>query len=432
MAASSSAAASSIEEPDLGGPSVSAGSFPGGMEGDVGAMGLGQRLNAAEDLISAKFDETGSSYEAREQRREWLMNMPTESGDKVLRVLLPSISGCCSQDALELRLRYLVTKRWACLWHAMQVELRVIGEEMPAVDGMRKWYEQKHAQLEVARCENKKQLDVSCNPQAAWLAGTPELVAGACNVPRSELYPDGRYGTPAPEPKRSHREGENKDKFQGPYRAPGDGFLEMQKQAMEEPRVLAGFSHTDDLPKLSGGLGVGNYAWATLARRVDIDRLNRACRSSNLFKAVTPYGGKKNDDIYKENTWQHMNVYKLKAELRSQPGVIWEIGVTDCKSRLAFNQTGARLYIEQLGKAKSAGGNIGEALCAVCSLLPESDFDRNSGLKITLDGEKSKPYGGLTYEGKHTLLSELLCLELAVSELRADTRSNHFYFSIPS
>ena len=101
---------------------------------------------------------------------------------------------------------------------------------------------------------------VSRNPQAAWLEATPESVsvAGASHVDRSELYP--------------------RDAIRGFHLAPGDGWLETQKRAMEEPGVLAGFSHTDDLPKLSGGRSVDNYAWAPLARRMDIDHLFRACR----------------------------------------------------------------------------------------------------------------------------------------------------------
>jgi hypothetical protein len=41
---------------------------------------------------------------------------------------------------------------------------------------------------------------------------------------------------------------------------------------------------------------------------------------------VSPYvciaERKKNAEIYKNKTWEHMNVYKLKAELKSQPGTL--------------------------------------------------------------------------------------------------------------
>ena len=91
----------------------------------------------------------------------------------------------------------------------------------------------------------------------------------------------------------------------------------MQKQAIEDPGVFAGFSHTVDLPKLAGGRFRENYGYVALHRRMGIDRLYHACRQSDLFEMVSPYGGKKNAE-----TWEHMNVYKLKAELKSQPGTL--------------------------------------------------------------------------------------------------------------
>jgi hypothetical protein len=100
----------------------------------------------------------------------------------------------------------------------------------------------------------------------------------------------------------------------------------MQKQAIEDPGVFAGFSHTVDLPKLAGGRFRENYGYVALHRRMGIDRLYHACRQSDVFEMVSPYvcmaERKKNAEIYKNKTWEHMNVYKLKAELKSQPGTL--------------------------------------------------------------------------------------------------------------
>ena len=78
------------------------------------------------------------------------------------------------------------------------------------------------------------------------------------------MYPDNRYGTPAPQPQRSGRKNKGKydvdpiDEAAGErYRALDDEVMRLQRaKAIEEPGVLAGFSRVSGLPKLSGGLGI--------------------------------------------------------------------------------------------------------------------------------------------------------------------------------
>ena len=79
----------------------------------------------------------------------------------------------------------------------------------------------------------------------------------------------------------------------GHYRAPDDEVLRLQRtKAIEEPGVLAGFSHVTGLPQLQGGLVVPQkgYAYAPLNRRMDNDRLYRAIRESPEFSDVWPWG----------------------------------------------------------------------------------------------------------------------------------------------
>ena len=109
------------------------------------------------------------------------------------------------------------------------------------------------------------------------------------------------------------------------YPAPRDDFLDLQQLALEDPGVLAGFSHQFNLPMLSGNpyqvaFNI-NYLQVPLVRRMDLDRVYRACLESGKFYDVYPYGmGKDTEEatIYKANPWEHMNCYTLKAKLKQQ------------------------------------------------------------------------------------------------------------------
>jgi len=97
---------------------------------------------------------------------------------------------------------------------------------------------------------------------------------------------------------------------------------------------------------------------------------------------------------------------------KKKTGILWEIGVTDNKRLGVGNESGARLYMECHSKVK-LGGNHEKALCSVCSLFPESDFDQDSKLMITRKGEDKQKYGGRDIgnpEWEKKATSELLCL----------------------
>jgi hypothetical protein len=81
---------------------------------------------------------------------------------------------------------------------------------------------------------------------------------------------------------------------------------------------------------------------------------------------------------------------------KKKTGILWEIGVTDNKRLGVGNESGARLYMVRHG---CKAGNQEKALCAVCSLLPESDFDSDCKLMIQLKGEGRKAYGGQWFQG---------------------------------
>ena len=104
------------------------------------------------------------------------------------------------------------------------------------------------------------------------------------NAGKHKLYPGGIFGTPQPVPVNSNRRNAKSDiiktEIGEAYRAPNDPFMAVQQKATEEPGVLAGFSHRNNLPKLKGGrlIRSKHYAYAPLARRLDNDRLFRALR----------------------------------------------------------------------------------------------------------------------------------------------------------
>ena len=78
------------------------------------------------------------------------------------------------------------------------------------------------------------------------------------------------------------------------YKAPNDDFLRRQRLAKEDPGVLAGFSHVWDLPRLKWKTSQRSqdqgFLCIPLTRRVDMDRVFRACRESRKFHKVYAYG----------------------------------------------------------------------------------------------------------------------------------------------
>ena len=64
---------------------------------------------------------------------------------------------------------------------------------------------------------------------------------------------------------------------------------------------------------------------------MDIDRVLRAMRESQVFTEVWAWGGQ-GDDVYKDKPWLHMNPYKICGRGRGQnKNIHWEVGVTDNK-----------------------------------------------------------------------------------------------------
>ena len=122
------------------------------------------------------------------------------------------------------------------------------------------------------------------------------------------------------------------------YNAPNDPWLEVQRRACEEPGVLAGFSHVDNLPILKAAMplkgsqahGVfSGYVYVPLVQRVDMDRIFRAVKDSAILYKVYPYGtggkGGTVEQIYKVSPWSHLNCYKLRAKFKKQDKYV-EIG----------------------------------------------------------------------------------------------------------
>ena len=105
------------------------------------------------------------------------------------------------------------------------------------------------------------------------------------------------------------------------YKGPGAEWVTIQEKAVAEPGVLAGFSHMEKLPVLTGGYVQKVQTWyacAPLARRVDMDRVYRAMRANYYFHSVRPWGGVGKVDeargVFKTAPWLHMNTFKVLAE----------------------------------------------------------------------------------------------------------------------
>ena len=107
--------------------------------------------------------------------------------------------------------------------------------------------------------------------------------------------------------------------------------MDRQRLAIEEPGVLAGFSHKENLPAITGSKNVASmsYRCCPLHTRMDVDRVFRAMRESELFHHVWPYGSGTGDTetVYKEKPWAHLNCYKLRCKLTIDSPMV-EVGAT--------------------------------------------------------------------------------------------------------
>ena len=301
--------------------------------GDPHAKCLSDALNDVELQIVHLH---GYSFFHRNARREHIMCLPTTQGWEVLQAFKLFVRDAASAVELHVVLKDLAKKRWAA---ARASVLKALGEhEDKPADGQfdpqeeKKWYEHKWQELEQKKLEAFQAQDLYLNPGRAWRTGQTHIFS---NAGGHTMYPRGRFGEQPEPPKKSHRVNRDMDEISDgweKYKAPRDLFLAVQRQAVEEPGVLAGFSHRHNLPELSGGLVVAasGCAYAPLVRRLDNDRLFRALRESTVFERVWPWGCGTiagTQTVYKATPWSHLNCYKLLCTLPgdTQP---WEIG--DC------------------------------------------------------------------------------------------------------
>ena len=145
-----------------------------------------------------------------EQRREMVMNLPTESGMIVLQALAHKIHAASSHSSalahkiLNAALLEMVTVRWKILWSEMHKRIGNLPGEMLPIEEMPAWYEEKFKELKRLAKHHQQQNEMQFNPNAAWREGVPEKAMPECvqKQPIKNLYPRGAYGTPAPIPKK--------------------------------------------------------------------------------------------------------------------------------------------------------------------------------------------------------------------------------------
>ncbi|MCP4239079.1 MAG: hypothetical protein GY772_00790, partial [bacterium] len=195
-----------------------------------------------------------------------------------------------------------------------------------------------------------------------------------------KIYPHDRPGTPGEVPRKSARQNRHLDTVQRDelYPAPADPVMHAFRGDSERPGFLAGCSYgqmqglrpdSPRMPQLDGGRDIAddsNYAWAPLARRVDIDRIFRVILDSEWFTSVGPCGSL--GQRWKINPWSHMSPCKIAVAIGNRiPRA--EVGVTDEGGTGRKSSSGARLYVMTTPTAK------GEVLLLVAALMLESDFD---------------------------------------------------------
>ena len=355
------------------------------------------RVQALSDQLNSLDKQFGFCF-FTETRRSWVMSLPTESGEKVVKAFCAS--GLRDETALELRLRAHCMQRWRVLASRIIAKgdpmeyLKQSSEgsgvfadpSLPSeLDEIPKWYENMYEEkVWKPRQELIRLNDPSRNPARTWRLGMATQVFGAS--PRYQYYPGGEIGRQIPRSSTSKRMGVTADAIRTGelYMAPADesASASLFSKAIEEPGVFAGFSAVHNLPNIEADWPVkSGYTWCPLRVRMDLDRVYRMVVASGSFTNVRPYGS--GGGPFKEKPWEHMSPYKIAMEWR---GASFQVGITD-EGRHKTSSSGARLWIS--GKETL----VSECFSEVVRLLPQSDFDDsddNHGQCILTDGQKVK------------------------------------------
>ncbi|MCP4240002.1 MAG: hypothetical protein GY772_05530 [bacterium] len=243
-----------------------------------------------------------------EERRNLILDLPTESGEKVFVAMAAFIrantgfSTAFNVVAWENYLQRLVRTRWRIVSRLILMKLdphRVVEEskrelEDMDLDQIPAWYKGMYDEYAKGQAfQQFLQTDPSTNPGYAWRSGQAERAERVNPQKRAfDLYPRGTVGAQAPASKRSRRAGVEAD-IRAPgtmYDGPADPGMAERRAALEEPGLLAGTS-TSVLPMLVlRDVATGGYKWVPLARRVDLDRLLQLMQQCPEFGAIELLG----------------------------------------------------------------------------------------------------------------------------------------------
>ena len=346
------------------------------LQGDPRAQALSDQLSGVDKQFGFRF--------FNETRRSWVMSLPTESGEKVLKAFCST--GLRDEGELELRLRAHVMMRWRALEALITAKTDPVqfvassasgsgasggsgvsaGPPMPVdLDAIPHWYEEQYeSRLGRRKEELRRMNDPAWNPGRTWRLGLAAQVFGSS--PTYEYYPGGVPGTQLQKKKRSNRKNTGQDAVRPGelYQAPAD-VSDRLVEAIEEPGVLAGFSAVHNLPDIVAAWRVtSGYVYCPLRVRLDHDRVHRQVHASGEFQSVRPIGS--GGGPFKEEPWGHMTPYKTGFSYKGMSG--FQLGTTDEGSNKP-SSSGARLWMsgpEML---------VAEAFCKVVRLLPQDSFD---------------------------------------------------------
>ena len=185
------------------------------LQGDPRAQALSDQLSGADKQFGFRF--------FNETRRSWVMSLPTESGEKVLRAFL--CTGLRSEKQLEIRLKVLVLMRWRALEALITAKTDPVrfvtgsasssgasggsgvsaDPPMPTdLDAIPLWYEEQYeTRLGRLQQEMRRLNDPAWNPGRTWRLGLASQVFGP--PAKYEYYPGGVAGSQMMRAKKSHR-----------------------------------------------------------------------------------------------------------------------------------------------------------------------------------------------------------------------------------
>ena len=267
-----------------------------------------QALDAKVTATTVWLSEMGAEAFWLPARRDYVMQLPTASGDAVLnafevgaRSLSLTIPEKKRERNLEDMLIGLAKKRWRMdcrkFWYAVNPGLHYPSQvDHMDCHSISSWYKANYdMQAERDAYIAKINANGKRFPGREFRAGRAEG--------KERLYPD-----PGSEELRVKRPSGRANV--GSEVRPGEKFPHPGDIERFWPGVSASHRCNNTPPTLSSDMERGGgYCWVPLARRVDLDRvLNTLLEHPKIFKDVTC-------TTYKREAWTHMNPYGIQTTI---------------------------------------------------------------------------------------------------------------------